>query len=99
GSTGGLICLSLRGSEWPSLKTATPAPKWRIGSIPSNPLVELAFASMHEDGHQRLLLHIKSDLGMASPMRRFSAGLRIELRLNQGRVRKLTPATVKSSPG
>src|SRR5882762_10344892 len=35
GSTGGLICSFLRASEWPSLKTTTPVPKWRMGSIPS----------------------------------------------------------------
>jgi hypothetical protein len=51
-------------------------------------------SQMPEPGLDRLA----QPFGMASPMRRFCAGLMTADRLNQGLVAKLTPATLRLSP-
>ena len=66
--------------------------------MPSYPFVMLTFASMQDDGHQRLLLHLRSDFGMASPINKFSAGLTMADLLNHGRVVNLITPIFKSSP-
>jgi len=49
---------------------------------------------MHALGHQQLELHMPSAFGVASPIRKLSAGLLTPVRLNHGRVSKAMPLMV-----
>src|SRR2546428_6871829 len=97
GSRTGLICLSLRASEWPSVKATIPVPRWRLLSMPSKPPNWEFCGSMHDQGHQQLLLHKPSTFGIESPSRKFSAGESTEVRLNHGALSKRTPPTTRLS--
>src|SRR5882724_9986017 len=82
----GLMFLSFRDSAWPSLKRTFPTlPRWRIGSMPSLALPEVAaFGFIHASGNQRLEPHIETPpgRGFLSPLTRLSAGRTIWVRLN-----------------
>jgi hypothetical protein len=52
---------------------------------------------MQDEGHHRLLLHSRFEVGMDSPISIVRDGLMIAVRLNQGAVSNLMPPSVTFS--